>query len=285
MTTPDSITLLSPAKLNLFLHITGKRADGYHNLQTLFQLLNYGDTITFERRDDQEITLSPAMPEVPFYDNLIVRAARLLQSYCPTAVGVDIQLEKRLPMGGGIGGGSSNAATTLVALNHLWECGLTRMELHSLGLKLGADVPVFIGAETAWAEGVGDRLQPIELPQKWFLVLIPNCHVSTAEIFSHKDLTRDTPNITVAAFLEQGGRNDCQALVKSLYPAVDEALKWLSQFTSNARMTGTGACVFAAFDSAEKAQHVLAQVPKNLPGFIAQGINRSPLFHLLPAAR
>jgi 4-diphosphocytidyl-2-C-methyl-D-erythritol kinase len=285
MSTPDSITLLSPAKLNLFLHITGRRADGYHNLQTLFQLLNYGDTLTFERRDDQEITLTPSMPDVPFYDNLIVRAARLLQSYCSTDVGVDIQLEKRLPMGGGIGGGSSNAATTLVALNYLWECDLTMLELHALGLKLGADVPVFIGAQTAWAEGVGERLQAIELPQKWFVVLHPDCHVSTAEIFSHKDLTRDTPNITVAAFLEQGGRNDCQALVRRLYPPVDEALNWLSQHTGNARMTGTGACVFAAFDSAEDAQHVLAQAPKNLPGFIAQGINRSPLYNLLPVTR
>lgn len=284
MNAPDSITLLSPAKLNLFLHITGQRDDGYHNLQTLFQLLNYGDTLTFELRDDQTITLSPAMPQVPFDNNLIVRAARLLQARCGTTSGVDIQLEKRLPMGGGIGGGSSNAATTLVALNYLWQCNLSRDELQALGLKLGADVPVFIGAQTAWAEGIGERLQPLELTQKWFIVLHPNCHVSTADIFSHKDLTRDTPNITVAAFLEQGGRNDCQPLVRKLYPAVDEALNWLSQYTKNAQLTGTGACVFAAFESAEKAQHVLAQAPKNLSGFIAQGINRSPLFNLLPGA-
>lgn len=285
MDIPDSLTLLSPAKLNLFLHITGQRADGFHNLQTLFQLVNYGDTLTFEVRDDRAITLSPAMPQVPFHDNLIVRAARLLQDYCPKAAGVDIELEKRLPLGGGIGGGSSNAATTLVALNYLWQCGLTHTELHTLGLKLGADVPVFIGAQTAWAEGVGERLQAIELPQKWFVVLSPNCHVSTAEIFSHKDLTRGTPNITVAAFLEQGGQNDCQALVSELFPAVGEALNWLGQHAENARMTGTGACIFAAFDSAEKAQHVLAQAPKNLSGFIAQGINRSPIYNLLPAKR
>ena len=281
---PDSLTLLSPAKLNLFLHITGRRSDGYHTLQTLFQLINYGDTLTFELRDDQQITLSPAMPQVPFDENLIVRAAQLLQAKCPQMGGVDIQLEKRLPMGGGIGGGSSNAATTLVALNYLWRCNLTRVELQQLGLKLGADVPVFIGAQTAWAEGVGEHLQAIELPAKWFVVLTPQCHVSTANIFSHKDLTRDTPDITVAAFLEQGGRNDCQQLVRTLYPAVDEALNWLSQFNRKAQLTGTGACVFAAFESAEKAQQVLAQAPKNLPGFIAQGINRSPLFNLLPAA-
>src|SRR5690554_2556179 len=278
------LDLLSPAKLNLFLHITGRRPDGYHQLQTVFQLLDYGDRLSFRRREDQEITLTPAIPGVAFADNLIVRAAHLLQARARVTAGIDIHLEKRLPMGGGLGGGSSNAATTLVALNYLWECGLTLMELHALGLKLGADVPVFIGARTAWAEGVGERLQAIEMPQKWFIVLRPDCHVSTAEIFSHKDLTRDTPNITVAAFLEQGGRNDCQALVRRLYPPVDEALNWLSQYTSNARMTGTGACVFAAFDSAEEAQHVLAQAPKNLPGFIAQGINRSALFNLLPVA-
>lgn len=281
---PDSITLLSPAKLNLFLHINGQRPDGYHNLQTVFQLLNYGDTITFEVREGPEITLSPAMPQIPFDDNLIVRAARLIQNHCATAMGVDIQLEKHLPLGGGIGGGSSNAATTLVALNYLWQCNLNCSQLQELGLKLGADVPVFIGAQSAWAEGVGEHLQALELPQKWFVVLTPDCHVSTRDIFSHKDLTRDTPNITVAAFHEQGGRNDCQILVRKLYPAVDKALSWLGQFTDNAQLTGTGACVFAAFESAEKAQYVLAQLPKNLSGFIAQGINRSPLFNLLPVA-
>ncbi len=278
-----SLTLLSPAKLNLFLHITGHRADGYHNLQTLFQLLNYGDTLSFTPTTNNSITLEPEIPGVSFEQNLIIKAARALTPYKPASAGVNIQLQKRLPMGGGIGGGSSNAATTLVALNHLWNCKLSRQELHSIGLALGADVPVFINAQTAWAEGVGDALCPIKMPAKWFLVVQPDCHVSTAEIFSHKDLTRDTTAIKVAAFLERGGKNDCEALVKTLYPAVNEAVTWLQKFDRNAKMTGTGACVFASFDSAEDAQQVQAKLPKHLPGFVAQGINESPLYKLLPS--
>jgi|SRR5690606_38504177 4-diphosphocytidyl-2-C-methyl-D-erythritol kinase len=276
------LDLLSPAKLNLFLHITGRRPDGYHQLQTVFQLLDYGDRLSFRRREDQEITLTPAIPGVAFADNLIVRAAHLLQARARVTAGIDIHLEKRLPMGGGLGGGSSNAATTLVALNYLWQCGLTRAQLHDLGLQLGADVPVFIGAQSAWAEGVGEQLQPLELSENWYLVLHPQCTVSTAEIFSHKDLTRDTTNITVAAFLEQGGQNDCQNLVRKLYPPVDKALNWLSQFARDARMTGTGASVFATFATEAKAQQILALAPPDLPGFVARGINRSALYNLLP---
>jgi len=278
-----SLTLLSPAKLNLFLHITGRRADGYHNLQTLFQLLDYGDTLSFTTRTDSQITLAPELPGVAFEHNLIIKAARALEPFKPADAGVDIQLEKRLPMGGGIGGGSSNAATTLVALNHLWGCGLNKIQLQNIGLQLGADVPVFINAQTAWAEGVGEELKAIEMQPKWFLVIQPDCHVSTAEIFSHKDLTRDTSAIKVAAFLEQGGQNDCEALVRKLYPQVDNALIWLQKFDRNARMTGTGACVFASFESAEKALNVQAQLPKHLPGFVAQGVNQSPLYNLLPS--
>lgn len=278
-----SLSLLSPAKLNLFLHITGRRADGYHNLQTLFQLLDYGDTLHFNLRNNDEITLSPPLAGVAFEDNLIIKAARLLKPYKSSPSGIDIQLEKRLPMGGGIGGGSSNAATTLVALNYLWQCGLNKAQLQTFGLQLGADVPVFVGAQTAWAEGVGEALQPIELPEQWFLIVQPDCHVSTAEIFSHKDLTRDTPAIKVAAFLEQGGKNDCQALVRKLYSQVDEALNWLEKFTHNAQMTGTGACIFAPFSSVEEAQKVQAQLPKHLPGFVAKSVNQSPLYKLLPA--
>lgn len=278
-----SLTLLSPAKLNLFLHITGRRADGYHNLQTLFQLLDYGDTLSFTTRTDSKISLTPELPGVGFEQNLIIKAARALEAYKPANCGVDIQLEKHLPMGGGIGGGSSNAATTLVALNHLWGCGLSKRQLHNIGLQLGADVPVFINAQTAWAEGVGEELQPIEMQPKWFLVIQPDCHVSTAEIFSHKDLTRDTSAIKVAAFLEQGGQNDCEALVRRLYPQVDNALIWLQKFDHNARMTGTGACVFASFASAEIALKVQAQLPKHLPGFVAQGVNQSPLYKFLPS--
>jgi 4-diphosphocytidyl-2-C-methyl-D-erythritol kinase len=279
-----SLTLLSPAKLNLFLHITGRRADGYHNLQTLFQLLDYGDTLSFTTRTDSQITLAPELPGVAFEHNLIIKAARALEPFKPADAGVDIQLEKRLPMGGGIGGGSSNAATTLVALNHLWGCGLNKSQLQNIGLQLGADVPVFINAQTAWAEGVGEELKAIEMQPKWFLVIQPDCHVSTAEIFSHKDLTRDTSAIKVAAFLEQGGQNDCEALVRKLYPQVDNALIWLQKFDRNARMTGTGACVFASFASVEEALKVQAILPKNLPGFVAQGVNQSPLYKLLPSS-
>jgi 4-diphosphocytidyl-2-C-methyl-D-erythritol kinase len=278
-----SLTLLSPAKLNLFLHITGRRPDGYHNLQTLFQLLDYGDTLSFHTRIDGEITLAPELPGVTFEHNLIIKAARALEPYKSAHAGIDIHLEKRLPMGGGIGGGSSNAATTLVALNHLWGCGLSKSQLQTIGLQLGADVPVFINAQTAWAEGVGEELQAIEMQPKWFLVIQPDCHVSTAEIFSHKDLTRDTSAIKVAAFLERGGQNDCEALVRKLYQQVDNALIWLQNFDRNARMTGTGACVFASFASAEEALNVQAQLPKYLPGFVAQGVNQSPLYKLLPS--
>lgn len=278
----QSLKLLSPAKLNLFLHITGRRADGYHNLQTLFQLLDYGDDLSFTPNNAGTINLSPELPGVPSEQNLIVRAARLLQPFNQTGLGVDIQLTKRLPMGGGIGGGSSNAATALVALNHLWKCGLTRPQLQDLGLRLGADVPVFVNAQTAWAEGVGEQLLPVEMPAKWFLVVQPECHVSTAAIFSNKCLTRDTAPITVAAFLEQGGKNDCQAVVRALYPEVDNALKTLEKFCQTAIMTGTGACVFASFSSSEKAQQVQQQLPSSLPSFIAKGVNRSPLYDWLP---
>jgi 4-diphosphocytidyl-2-C-methyl-D-erythritol kinase len=278
----SSLTLLSPAKLNLFLHITGRRADGYHNLQTLFQLLDYGDEMTLNTRSDGQITLTPDLPGVALEQNLIIKAVRKLEAYKTPTAGVDIHLLKRLPMGGGIGGGSSNAATTLVALNHLWDCGLNKKQLQAIGLQLGADVPVFINAQTAWAEGVGEALEPIKMQPKWFLVVQPDCHVSTAEIFLHKDLTRDTSAIKVAAFLERGGKNDCEALARKLYPQVDKALIWLQKFDRNARMTGTGACVFASFESAEKAQQVQALLPSDLPGFVAQGVNQSPLYKLLP---
>lgn len=277
---PDTLTLPAPAKLNLFLHITGQREDGYHTLQTLFQLLDFGDELSFSLRDDDEIRLEPEIEGVPHEDNLIVKAARLLQTHSNKLQGANIHLTKLLPMGGGIGGGSSNAATTLLALNQLWQTQLTLPELAELGRQLGADVPVFIEGNSAWAEGVGEQLQALELPEKWYLVLTPNCHVSTAEIFSHKDLTRDTPSITVAAFLEQGGVNDCQPLVRNLYNEVDSALSWLSQF-GDAKMTGTGACVFAAFDNKASAEAVLAKTPNTLNGFVARAINHSSVHKLL----
>jgi len=277
---PDTLTLPAPAKLNLFLHITGRREDGYHTLQTLFQLLDFGDELSFSLRTDDEIRLAPEIEGVPHEDNLIVRAARLLQGHSENPKGVNIHLNKRLPMGGGIGGGSSNAATTLLALNQLWQTQLSLDELAELGRQLGADVPVFVKGNTAWAEGVGEQLQALELPEKWYLVLTPNCHVSTAEVFSHKDLTRGTSSITVAAFLEQGGVNDCQPLVQSLYNEVDLALSWLSQF-GDAKMTGTGACVFAPFDNEASAKAILAKTPDTLNGFIARGINHSKVHELL----
>ncbi len=280
--TATSIRLPAPAKLNLFLHITGRRADGYHTLQTLFQLLDAGDELTFTPRDDDNIHLTPELPGVAHEDNLIVRAARLLQAYArqqaPSQqlppLGADIQLDKKLPMGGGIGGGSSNAASTLLGLNQLWHLNLDIDALAELGRQLGADVPVFVRGRTAWAEGVGEVLQAVDMPEKWFLVLTPDCHVSTAEIFSHKDLTRDTPIIKVAAVLEEGRHNDCQPLVQRLYPQVDQALRWLSQYGS-AKMTGTGACVFAPFDDKASAEAVLAKAPTDLKGFVARGTNQS----------
>ncbi len=275
-----TLSLPAPAKLNLFLHITGRRNDGYHTLQTLFQILDDGDQLHFEARSDKHIRLTPELKGVPHDDNLIVKAAKLLQAHTNSSLGANIQLEKKLPMGGGIGGGSSNAATTLLGLNRLWGLELNLAELAELGKQLGADVPVFVRGHTAWAEGVGEILQPVELPKKWFLIVVPNCHVSTAAIFSHKDLTRDHSDITVAAFLEQGGQNDCQPLVQKLYPQVDEALKWLSQF-ADAKMTGTGACVFAAFDQETQANEILALLPKHMQGFVAQGVNLSQVHQIL----
>lgn len=276
-----SLTLPAPAKLNLFLHITGRREDGYHNLQTLFQLLDHGDKLQFTLRNDGEIRLTPAIAGVPHEDNLIVKAARALQQASGTNQGATIQLDKRLPMGGGIGGGSSNAATTLLGLNYLWGSPLSPQQLADIGVSLGADVPVFVHGKTAWAEGVGEQLQAIDMPEKWYLVATPNCHVSTAEIFSHKDLTRDTSAIKVAAFLEQGGRNDCQPLVRKLYPEVGETLDWLSQF-GHAQMTGTGASVFIAFDTEIAATAVLEQLPEDIQGFVAKGVDTSPALSKIP---
>ncbi len=278
-----TLTLPAPAKLNLFLHIVGRRSDGYHELQTLFQLLDYGDELGFELRQDGEIQLHSDIPNLAPRDNLVYRAAFSLQQHTGSALGADITLLKRLPMGGGIGGGSSDAATTLIGLNHLWNCQLPTTELLQIGATLGADIPVFIQGRTAWAEGIGERLQPVDLAEKWFVVLAPDCHVSTPHIFSHKDLTRDTPVIKVAAFLEQGGKNDCQPLVEKLYPAVANALNWLKNF-GPAQMTGTGACVFCAFSSKADAEHVFAQRPKELNGFVAKGINQHPAHEKLLSA-
>lgn len=284
-----ALSLPAPAKLNLFLHVTGRRADGYHDLQTVFQLLDYGDTLDFETTTEPAIVLNPSLPGVPDADNLIVRAARLLQTATGCRRGARIALHKCLPLGGGIGGGSSDAATTLLALNRLWELNLSLDELATLGLQLGADVPVFVRGRSAWAEGVGERLQPVALGSRNYLILVPPCSVSTARIFSHEALTRNSSPITIAAFLREGGRNDCEPVVRKLYPEVDFALDWLSKFSSpqresslgRPRMTGTGACVFATFATRAEAEAVARQLPAGYGGFVAQGVDVSPTHQAL----
>ena len=272
-----SLELPAPAKLNLFLHITGRRPDGYHSLQTLFQLLDWGDTITFTVNESSSVTLAGPDLGIEDDDNLIVRAARALQS---GSHGVDIVLDKQIPTGGGLGGGSSDAATTLLAMNTLWSCGKSNEQLQAIGRTLGADVPVFVAGQTAWAEGTGDQLTPVELPESWFLILYPGCHVNTGQIFSDPQLTRDTSPITIAAVFRGGSRNDCQPVVTRLYQAVLHALSWLQNF-GEAKLTGTGACVFAAFPSRDQAEAVQAQVPSHWVAYVARGVNRSPTHKLL----
>ncbi len=278
----DTLTLPAPAKLNLCLLITGRRPDGYHNLQTLFQILDYSDTLHFTANNTGAITLDPELPGVATEENLIYRAARLLQEHAGCSAGAAIQIEKKLPMGGGLGGGSSNAATTLVGLNRLWHLGLNMDELAALGQQLGADVPVFVRGQTAWAEGTGDKLQPVEIKPVWYLVLVPPVHASTAAVFSNEHLTRNSRPIKIRAFLEQGGQNDCQNVAEMLYPPIREARKWLDNF-AKAQMTGTGACVFACFDTQSDAEAVLGKIPQDLQGFVARGVNQSPLYCQLPS--
>lgn len=266
----------APAKINLFLHIIGQRSDGYHQLQTVFQFLDYCDYLRFRVTEQVDIRLKTSIPDVADEDNLIVRAARLLQQHLNIKQGVEISLDKRLPMGGGLGGGSSNAATTLIALNQLWQCQLSKDELSSIGLALGADVPVFIYGYAAWAEGVGEKLTRISLPEPWYVVIIPSCHVSTAAIFSSPELTRDCEPITISRFLSGEGRNICEDVVTENYPPIKVALDWLAQY-AKPRMTGTGACVFADFDSQVQAQKVIANLPEDWQGFVAKGCNQSPL--------
>ncbi len=274
------LTLPAPAKLNLMLHIIGRRADGYHQLQTLFQFLDYSDELSFALRDDGEIVLHTEIDGVPHDSNLIVKAARQLKNKSGCALGADIWLEKRLPMGGGIGGGSSDAATTLLGLNHLWQLGWSLEQLAEIGIGLGADVPVFVHGHAAFAEGVGEVLTPVELEEPWFLVAIPQVSVSTAEIFSDLELTRDSPAITLSAVLERGGRNDCQSVVERRYPDVRNALILLNKFVS-VRLTGTGCCLFGSFPNKAEADKVAAQLPDSLPGFVAKGCNVSMLHQRL----
>ncbi len=266
----------APAKLNLFLHITGRRPDGFHLLQTVFQFLDYGDDLYFSLRDDGVVQRRSELPGVAPEQDLVVRAARLLQRESGCGLGVEIAVVKRLPMGGGLGGGSSDAATTLVALNALWGLGFDGERLAQLGLALGADVPVFVRGRAAWAEGVGERLQPVELPEPWYLVLVPAVSVATAAVFGAQELTRDCPPITIRDFLAGMGSNVCEPVVRRRFPAVAAALDWLAQFAP-ARMTGTGSCVFAAFESEAAARQAYAALPAGMSGFVARGTNRSPL--------
>jgi 4-diphosphocytidyl-2-C-methyl-D-erythritol kinase len=262
--------------LNLFLHVVGRRADGYHLLQTAFQFIDLCDELRFWARPSGVIERRSDLPGVPAEDDLCVRAARMLAAHAGVAPGVAIELTKRLPMQGGVGGGSSDAATVLVALNELWGLRLPDAELAQLGLALGADVPVFVHGEAAWAEGVGEKLTPLELPQPVYLLVRPDATVSTAEVFKAPELTRDSPAITIPGFLLTGGRNDCEPVVRRRFPAVAEALDWLEGFAP-ARLTGTGSCVYAAMRDEAHARAALASLPRRWTGYVVRGLNRSPL--------
>ena len=268
---------LSPAKINLFLHVLGRRADGYHELQTLFQLLDYGDELTFETNRDGIMELHQKSEDKilvhPYSQNLIIKAARLIRKESGNPnLGAKICLNKRIPIGAGLGGGSSNAATTLKTLNRLWECELSGEELKSLAFKLGADVPFFLEGKSAWGEGLGEKLRPVELEKNWFAVITPNCSVSTGHIFSNENLTRNTQAIKMADFLAGGTKNDCEPVTRALYPEVDEAFYWLEGH-ADTRMTGTGSSVFAKFQKRRQAEEVLELLPNHMRGFVAEGIN------------
>ena len=273
---PTTLTCPAPAKLNLFLHVVGRRADGYHLLQTLFRFIDFGDTLHFTPREDGGVRRISALDGVLEEQDLCVRAARLLQQETGCGLGVDISVEKRIPLGGGLGGGSSDAATTLLALNRLWQLGLPRQRLMQIGLSLGADVPVFVFGENAFAEGVGEQLQAYPLPDAWYVVLLPPVHVATAQIFAHPELTRDTISLRIRDLSLGALHNDLQPVVCGLYPEVAWCLSWLGQF-AEARMTGSGACVFAEFPSAGQAQAVLEQLPPDVCGIVARGLQRHPL--------
>jgi len=266
----------APGKLNLFLHVVGRRPDGYHLLQTAFQFIDLCDELRFWARPPGVIERCSDLAGVPPEDDLCVRAARMLAARAGAAPGVAIDVTKRLPMQGGVGGGSSDAATVLVALNELWGLQLPDPELAELGLALGADVPVFVHGQAAWAEGVGEKLTPMDPPEPVYLLVRPDATVSTAEIFKAPELTRDSPAITIRSFLMTGGRNDCEPVVRRRFPAVAEALDWLEGFAP-ARLTGTGSCVYAAMPDEAHAREALASLPRRWTGYVVRGLNRSPL--------
>ncbi len=288
-----TLSISAPAKLNLFLHITGRRSNGYHELQTVFQLLDYGDTIELTPDANNTVRLIKPTLGVADEDNIVIRAAKQLQAHLTQPRGVAINIDKRLPMGGGLGGGSSDAASTLLGLNQLWDLGLNIDELAAIGLKLGADVPVFVRGHSCFAEGIGERIHPLELPPAWFLIVKPPINVSTAVIFSHRQLTRDSVPIRIAAVFapqpssDSGAsvgnerrrlspklNNDCEAVVRAEYPAVDKAFNWLNRYGS-AQLTGTGSCIFASFTSEREARNAHKAMPAPLTGFVAKGLNKS----------
>jgi 4-diphosphocytidyl-2-C-methyl-D-erythritol kinase len=274
----------APAKLNLFLHVSGRRADGYHELQTLFQLIDLCDSIAISVREDGRIERPDGPAGVTPEEDLVVRAAHTLRQATGTRLGATLKVHKRIPLGGGLGGGSSDAATVFLALNHLWGTGLSLDELAALALPLGADVPVFIQGSTAWGEGIGERLTPVTLPPRWYAIIHPGVGVSTREVFQSAELTRNSPLITIRAFLDSGGRNDCEGVVRARAPEVAEALDWLARFAP-ARLTGTGSCVFAACESAAQAERLAAQVPDRWVSFVAAGLNTSPVHARLSNGR
>ena len=277
----------APAKLNLCLHVTGRRADGYHDLQTIFQLISLSDQLSFDLREDGRIvrldyegSTAQSLRDVAEDQDLCVRAARALQTRSGVTAGVTIRIRKTIPVGGGLGGGSSDAATTLVALNALWACGLSTDELAAIGITLGADVPVFIRGRSGVGEGVGERLTPVELPNSWFVVIHPGVAVPTRDVFQAPELTRNSPVLTIPALLASGGRNDCEPVVRERYPEVAAALDWLGRYAS-ARLTGTGSCLFARFASAAEAERVAARVPDVWRAYVVQGLAESPLLQVL----
>ena len=278
------VTYPAPGKLNLFLRVTGRRADGYHLLQTVFRFIDYGDELLFRARQDGRIRRVNSLLGIPAEEDICVKAARLLQQEAQVGRGVEIRVQKRLPVGGGLGGGSSDAATVLLALNRIWDVNFKRHELAELGLRLGADVPVFIVGESAFGEGIGERLQPISLPPAWYLVLVPPLAVATRKVFEHPDLTRNSPPVTITGFSAVRGQNDLEAVVCRSYPVVAEHLDWLRREARDAcfsALTGSGACVFAEFETENAARRVASLLPPSMTGFVAQGLDRHPLHGLV----
>ncbi|MGF1683661.1 4-(cytidine 5'-diphospho)-2-C-methyl-D-erythritol kinase [Photobacterium minamisatsumaniensis] len=272
----------APAKLNLFLYITGQRPNGYHELQTLFQFIDHSDTLTITVNNSNDITLTPAIDGVATEDNLIYRAADLLRKKAGIQAGAEIHIDKILPMGGGLGGGSSDAATTLIALNYLWQTHLSTDTLAEIGLALGADVPVFVRGHSAFAEGIGEELQPADPTEKWYLVAKPEINIATVDIFTHPELKRDSKKRSLNALITGVYENDCEKIVRSLHPEVDKALSWLLEYAPS-RLTGTGACVFAECSTQQEADAILKKLPNWLHGFVAKGVNTSPLLTTLTA--